>query len=423
VASLAARSEDVASAVGGLCRLVLDVRLIAIALTVVGTVVSGGTTALTVALLLIMVTSYLPLRRWQRLGPELLRHPLYLGVDAALAILILAVAGTSSPFFYFTAGTAMLAGILYGRGGAALFAGVLVVGYLAVVAFEAEVTPGFGASFQTLVGLPVLYPILAATGVGLRGLLDRQAENAQALAAATEAAAAADERARLAREMHDSLAKSLHGISLSASALVSWIQQDPDVGLERARDLASAATGASEEARELLADLRADHLDEPFAQVVREIATNWAERAATQVEVEVDDGVDLDPGARYELACVLREALSNIERHAGAGHVGVRLARGDGEAELAVSDDGKGFAAPDDLAQLAAGGHYGVVGMSERACRVGGRLGVDAQPGDGTTIRVTVPLDSTAAPLAEVGAPRDSAEARQPQSGATTTTS
>jgi signal transduction histidine kinase len=414
-------SDDLAAAVGGLCRLVLDVRLIAIALTVAGTVARGDSGALTLALLLIMVTSYLPLRRWQRLGPELLRHPLYLGVDVALAVAILAVAGTSSPFFYYTAGTAMLAGILYGRGGAALFAAVLVVGYLAVVTLEAEGAAAV-ASFQTLVGLPALYPILAATGVGLRGLLDRQAKSAAALRAATEAAAAAEERARLAREMHDSLAKSLHGISLSASALVSWIQQDPDVGLERARELASAATGASEEARELLADLRADHLEEPFPQVVREIAAGWAERAGTPVEVEVDDAVDLDPGARYELACVLREALGNVERHAGAGHVRVRLAGGGGEAELAISDDGKGFAAPYDLAQLAADGHYGVVGMSERACRVGGRLTVEGRPGDGTTIRVTAPRGASTAPPAGVGSPGWSAEARQPGAGTVATT-
>jgi signal transduction histidine kinase len=396
---LAASGDDAtAAAVGGLCRLVLDVRLIAIALTVFGTVAGGGTGALTLALLLVMVTSYVPLRRWQRLGPELLRHPLYLGVDVALAILILAVAGTSSPFFYFTAGTAMLAGILYGRGGAALFAAVLTLGYLAVVTAEARAAPAADLSFQTLVGLPALYPILAATGVGLRRLLDRQAESAEALRVATEAAAAADERARLAREMHDSLAKTLHGIALSATALVSWIQRDPEVGLERARDLASAATGASEEARELLAGLRADHLDEPFPQVVRELAARWAERAGSALEVEVDDAVELDPGARYELSCVLREALSNVERHAGAGHVRVRLAARGGDAELRVSDDGKGFAAPDDLAQLAAGGHYGVVGMSERARRVGGRLAVEARPGEGTTVRVTAPL--AAAPAA-----------------------
>jgi len=398
---LAASSDDVAAAVGGLCRLVLDVRLIAIALTVAGTVANGGGGALTLALLLVMVTSYLPLRRWQRLGPELLRHPLYLGVDVALAVVILAVAGSSSPFFYFAAGTAMLAGILYGRGGAALFASVLVVGYLAVVALEMDGAPP-ADSFQTLVALPLLYPILAASGVGLRRLLDRQAESAEALRAATEAAAAADERARLAREMHDSLAKSLHGISLSASALVSWIQRDPDVGLERARDLASAATGASEEARQLVADLRADNLDEPFPQVVREIAARWAEHAGTPVDVEVDDAVDLDASARYELACVLREALSNIERHAGAGHVRVRLAAAEGHAELEIGDDGKGFTPPGDLGQLAAGGHYGVVGMSERACRVGGRLTVLTQPGEGTTVRVTAPLGAgDAAPLAE----------------------
>jgi signal transduction histidine kinase len=402
----AARADDTAAAVGGLCRLVLDLRLLAIAFTVLGMAGSGrGSGWVTLALLLVMVTSYLPLRRWQRLGPELLRHPLYLGVDAALAVAILAVAGSSSPFFYFTVGTAILAGILYGRTGAVRFSAALILGYLAVVAFETGSAPDPVLSFQTLLGLPLLYPILAAAGATLRGLLDQQARDAEALRAATEAAAAAEERARLAREMHDSLAKSLHGIALSASALVAWIRRDPELGVERAHELANAASCASDEARRLLSDLRADRLDETFPEAVREIVGRWSERTGIDALVGVDEGVDLDPGVRYELACVLREALTNVELHAGAGHVDVRLATVAAQAELQVSDDGKGFAPPDDLGQLAGDGHYGVVGMSERASRVDGRLTVLARPGHGTTVRVTAPLAGGAVPrLAETTA-------------------
>ena len=402
----AARADDTAAAVGGLCRLVLDLRLLAIAFTVLGMAGSGrGSGWVTLALLLVMVTSYLPLRRWQRLGPELLRHPLYLGVDAALAVAILAVAGSSSPFFYFTVGTAILAGILYGRTGAVRFSSALILGYLAVVAFETGSAPDPVLSFQTLLGLPLLYPILAAAGATLRGLLDQQARDAEALRAATEAAAAAEERARLAREMHDSLAKSLHGIALSASALVAWIRRDPELGVERAHELANAASCASDEARRLLSDLRADRLDETFPEAVREIVVRWSDRTGIDVGVDVDDCVDLDPGVRYELACVLRETLTNVELHAGADHVDVRLATLAGQAELQVSDDGKGFAPPDDLAQLASDGHYGVVGMSERASRVDGRLTVLARPGHGTTVRVTAPLAGGEAPrLAETTA-------------------
>jgi signal transduction histidine kinase len=276
-----------------------------------------------------------------------------------------------------------------------------------VVAFEASSAPEPVLSFQTLLGLPLLYPILAAAGATLRGLLDRQARDAEALRAATEAAAAAEERARLAREMHDSLAKSLHGIALGASALVAWIQRDPAVGVERARDLADAASGASDEARRLLSDLRADRLDETFPSAVREIAGRWSQRTGIAVLVDVDDAVDLDPGVRYELACVLRETLTNVELHAGADRVDVRLATVAGQAELQVSDDGKGFAPPDDLVQLASDGHYGVVGMSERASRVDGRLTVVARPGHGTTVRVTAPRAGAAAPrLAETIATR-----------------
>jgi signal transduction histidine kinase len=402
-----ATADDTAAAVGGLCRLVLDLRLLAIAFTVLGTAGSGqGSGWVTLALLLVMVTSYLPLRRWQRLGPELLRHPLYLGVDAALAVAILAVAGSSSPFFYFTVGTAILAGILYGRMGTVLFSAVLMVGYLAVVAFETSSATAPALSFQTVLGLPLLYPILAAAGATLRGLLDQQARDAAALRAATEAAAAAEERARLAREMHDSLAKSLYGIALGASALVAWIQRDPGAGAERARELADAAATASDEARHLLADLRADRLDETFPEAVRELAGRWSARTGIDARVELDDDVDLDPGVRYELACVLREALTNVELHAGAGHVDVRLATVADQAELVVSDDGKGFALPDDLDQLAGEGHYGVVGMSERASRVDGRLTVLARPGHGTTVRVTAPLAGGGVPrLAGTTAP------------------
>jgi signal transduction histidine kinase len=372
---------------------VLDVRLIALSLTFIGFALAGrGTGWLALALLAAVFASYVPLRRWHLVGPTLVRHPLFLGADAAFAVVMLALTGSTSPFFYFTVGTAALAGILYGGRGAALFSALLVLGYWAVVAFEAGApSPAVTGSFQTLVGMPALYPVTAAAGAALRKLLERQAAAAEALRRAGEAEAAAEERARLAREMHDSVTKTLFGIELSVAALADRIERDPVAGLEQARSLASAAGTASLQARELIACLRADRPDESLAETVRALTARWAETAAVPVRADIDAGVDLDRDARYELVCVLREALANVERHAAARRVTVRLRAVAGGVELEVRDEGRGFVPAEDLSGLQSAGHYGIVGMGERARRAGGRLQLHSRPGEGTSVRVTVP--------------------------------
>ena len=82
-----------------------------------------------VALALAAVISYLPLRHWDRIAGSLARHPAYLAVEVLLATLILAAAGARSPFFYFTLGTAALAGVIYGRRGAIPFSALLMAAY------------------------------------------------------------------------------------------------------------------------------------------------------------------------------------------------------------------------------------------------------------------------------------------------------
>jgi len=89
---------------------------------------------------------------------------------------------------------------------------------------------------------------------------------------------------------------------------------------------------------------------------------------------------------------ILREALTNVARHAGARHVVVVLTVADGVLTLTVRDDGHGFVVPGDLGALQHGGHVGIVGMAERARSVGGALTVTSQPGSGTVVRVTLRL-------------------------------
>ena len=110
-------------------------------------------------------------------------------------------------------------------------------------------------------------------------------------------------------------------------------------------------------------------------------------------------------------AGALREALGNVDRHARAGKVTVRLRRLGSRAVLTVADDGAGFDVPDELEELAQGRHFGVTGMRERAQLAGGDLSVESAPGEGCVLSVWMPVDAPEAKpqgaSAEAAAPTD----------------
>ena len=179
----------------------------------------------------------MPVLRWDQVGPAIVRHPSYLAGELVLAALILILTGVDSPFFFFTLGTALLGGLVYGYPGAALFSVMLIV----VFAYAIHLRAPFDETlldFRTLVVLPALYPLVAVAGAGARRLLDRQAEAEAALAEQERTLAAQAERERLARDMHDSLAKTVHGIGFAALALSRRIRVDPPGAVEDARKLA-----------------------------------------------------------------------------------------------------------------------------------------------------------------------------------------
>ena len=108
----------------------------------------------------------------------------------------------------------------------------------------------------------------------------------------------------------------------------------------------------------------------------------------------VEEVGELHPVAARELEWILREALGNVERHARAGKVTVRLRRLGGRAVLTVADDGAGFEVPDELEELAQGRHFGVTGMRERAQLAGGDLSVESAPGEGCVLSVWMPAEA-----------------------------
>jgi signal transduction histidine kinase len=305
------------------------------------------------AIIVAAITTAIPLRYWDRVGPTLVRHPGYLAAELVLSTLILLLTGVNSPFFYYTLGSALLGGLVYGWPGAALFSAMLIGVYFWVV----SVRDDSAASFV----LPAFYPLIAAAGAGLRGLLDRQAETESELASQSE-------RARLARDMHDSLAKTVSGMGFAALALARRIERDPAGAAEEARRLAEDARQATREAREIIIGLRSDAGEQlPLAAALQAEARRWAAGTGVQVALAVEEVGELHPVAERELEWILREALGNVDRHARAGKVTVRLRRLGSRAVLTVADDGAGF----DGARRARGARPGSATSGSRACASG----------------------------------------------------
>jgi signal transduction histidine kinase len=389
--------------VRSLVRLVLLFRLIALNVTIFELPGSPDQVPGVMAGLVVAAfASFLPLRYWDRWAGPLSTRPVFLAADLMLNLTIYAYLGPASPFFLYTLGTPLLAGLLFRTTGAILLGFAMLAGYYVLVVLSgnglAELRAHEARDIQALVVLPALYPLAAAGGAAVRGLLDRQAVTQLALAGAERRAAAGAERARVAREMHDSLGKTLYGIALAARGLSHRIEAEAPGAAAAARDLSASAQIAAEEARGLISDLRSDTLDRPLRDALERYVREWSARNGIAADLQAD-GVDLPhPGTRYELFCIVREALENVERHAGATRVQVLLRDVAPDVVLSVIDDGVGIGGEGDARSLQTNRHYGLIGMAERGERIGATVRIAGQRGAGTTVTVRLPAGDVRAP-------------------------
>jgi signal transduction histidine kinase len=312
--------------------------------------------------------------------PRLATRPFpALAADSILVLGVLALGRGDIAYFVFAAGAGALAGVLLGLWAVPVWAGQAAVSFAVIGTVLHRLDPPAElAAF--VVGFPVAGALAGLGTSMLTSALTRYLELSRSLVASAQRSAAASERARLARELHDSVSKTLRGVSLAALALPTSLRRQPALAEQLAGTVAEGATAAARQARELLEEMRLDVPDRDFATTVRELCDAWS--AATGVAVRtVLDPIDPPITVGYELSRIVREALANIANHAYAQRVLVE-----------ISDDGMGFAVPRDLSRLQTAGHFGIVGMTERATNVGGDLHVDSAPGAGTTITVRVPL-------------------------------
>ena len=266
--------------------------------------------------------------------------------------------------------------------------------------FEADyriLLPGGSIRYLHSVGHPVISPsgeVVELVGTVMdvteRKRAERALRRARERALEVRFAAVLDERTRLARDIHDTLLQGFTGIALKLVAASSRVTHPPE-SIAALRDLIGLAQQTLTDARRAVWDLRSPALAAgDFPTALRTAAEDCVR--GTKLGLEYDVGGPPRPVDTDVEAVVLRvaqEAITNVVKHADAHTVRVRLSFEARRVRLSVIDDGRGFAVAPDFQVY--GGHWGLLGMRERASQVHGKLSLRSTPGHGTELVLQVP--------------------------------
>ncbi len=220
-------------------------------------------------------------------------------------------------------------------------------------------------------------------------LVENAGLHAQLLTQAREAGIL-DERARMAREIHDTIAQGLIGIvtQLEAADAAHDRPTDRERHLENAERLARESL--TEARRSVEASMPSALESGTLPDALADVARDWSELNGIPAEVTVTGNViALHPEIEVALLRIAQEALANVARHAGATRAGLTLSFIGDVVTLDVRDDGVGFTVPESDAAGPAG--FGLSGMRQRVARVAGSLAIESEPGGGTALSARVP--------------------------------
>jgi signal transduction histidine kinase len=307
-----------------------------------------------------------------------------------LLISIATVLGTGAPLFVFNLLLTAKAVLLLRLWGGAVIAlaNVLILVFFLVmglrgidpqsVEFVQKATDdGLGVLLYTACNLIVLFIALAIV---------REAENRrkmEQLAHENEVLTAELERNRIARDLHDTLGHALVSLGLQ----LELIREFRNIDAEKANKALDTAHELTDhlitEVRQAVHEIRdpSFDLDRSLRDLVNEVHRN------DKLSVVLDGHVNLLPNrVERELFCIAKECLTNVQKHASAANVMLKLQQQHNQVELSVSDDGNGFSS-----SLSSSG-FGLQNIEERVKMLGGKFSIDSSPGGGTKIFVSIPI-------------------------------
>lgn len=257
-----------------------------------------------------------------------------------------------------------------------------------------------------LIMVGMIYIVAAMLAVFIHAIMDQSRERQRLieelqttrgdLAAAERLAGVLEERQRLAREIHDTLAQGFTSIIMHLEAIEAALGSDPAVVQKHLDQARNSARESLAEARRIVWALQPESLERSsLAEVLQRLAERWSEENHIPAGVIVTGAVRASlPEIEVTLLRVAQESLANIRKHAKASTVMLTLSYMDDLVALDVHDDGAGFDLDRALAQ-ANGDHasgFGLRSMRERVEALDGTLSVESAPGEGTTVAVALPV-------------------------------
>lgn len=295
-----------------------------------------------------------------------------------------------------TAATAMISAAAYLGGAANIWADHLWWAWLSIGLISALLAISFSyfaemadhrnnKQKQALVELHEVNLKLEATLAENAGL------HAQLLVQAREAGVL-DERQRMAREIHDTLAQSLAGILTQLQAAEQTLGDPPTLHQHLTNGTNLAREGLTEARRTVHAVQPTVLAQARLPDAISDLARQWSKvNHIDAVLTTTGDGRPMHTDIEVALLRTAQEALANVAKHAGARRVGLTLSYMEDLVTLDVRDDGVGFESNAKRANGSANGGFGLAGMRQRVQRLAGRLDIESEPGSGTAISATVP--------------------------------
>ncbi|MFN8533684.1 MAG: GAF domain-containing sensor histidine kinase [Dehalococcoidia bacterium] len=198
---------------------------------------------------------------------------------------------------------------------------------------------------------------------------------------------AVQERNRIARELHDGTIQSIYGVNLLLEDVQDLIGDEPERARSRIDDAIDRLTGVIEELRGYIYNLRSQLHPGSLPELIADLVAHHRRTGVVDVQFSVQGQLADDRDVSWQLVQLVREALSNIARHAEASKVWVQLVGNRDEVVLEIADDGQGFD-PEDTRP----GGQGLRNMRDRAAALGGTFELDTEPGGGTRLTVRVPV-------------------------------
>lgn len=203
-----------------------------------------------------------------------------------------------------------------------------------------------------------------------------------------EALAISQERNRMARELHDTLAHTLSGTAVQLQAVKTLLAADPNQAGSALKEAQTLVKSGLVESRQAIKALRAAPLEEHGLSGALELAVQQlGERNQIETEVDLDHLPPLPQATEQAIYRMIQEGLTNIEKHAQATLVRLHYQKVGHRSHFLLRDNGIGFALP-PLNEDEAGTGYGILGMRERAERIGAEISVKSKPGNGTEVEI-----------------------------------